>query len=269
MRSNLQLTYKLWGVSIGRAPYLFVFVETLSLLLQLLSYRLFVYGAEYLVDKLRRQVHSLGTRLGSQKQLVVAVVLHNGHPSVNEALSEVVENCASEFFTKHGYYHDNDADIFDMRFELKNFCLEENSAGDTIAGVTYRWAQKSDLEKICACMNDALEEFSEYYRSEHLYLGEPNNRVLLAEANGEVAGALMVDYSENSGIGTIGCMGVKHSYRGRRIATRLAVLATKYLRDQGMREAFLGYTYSGLDRMYGVAGYKICVYYMMAKKELK
>ena len=191
------------------------------------------------------------------------------YPSVNEALSEVVENCASEFFTKHGYYHDNDADIFDMRFELKNFCLEENSAGDTIAGVTYRWAQKSDLEKICACMNDALEEFSEYYRSEHLYLGEPNNRVLLAEANGEVAGALMVDYSENSGIGTIGCMGVKHSYRGRRIATRLAVLATKYLRDQGMREAFLGYTYSGLDRMYGVAGYKICVYYMMAKKELK
>jgi hypothetical protein len=35
-----------------------------------------------------------------------------------------------------------------------------------------------------------------------------------------------------------------------------------------MKEAFLSYTYSGLDRLYGAAGYKINVYYMMAKKNL-
>lgn len=35
-----------------------------------------------------------------------------------------------------------------------------------------------------------------------------------------------------------------------------------------LKEAYLGYTYSGLDHMYGYAGYKICVYYNMAFKRL-
>lgn len=35
-----------------------------------------------------------------------------------------------------------------------------------------------------------------------------------------------------------------------------------------MHNAFLGYTYSGLDRLYGRAGYRICVYYFMAKKNI-
>lgn len=46
----------------------------------------------------------------------------------------------------------------------------------------------------------------------------------------------------------------------------MVTVGTKYLKDAGMKEAYLGYTYSGLDRMYGYAGYKICIYYMMAKK---
>ena len=109
-------------------------------------------------------------------------------------------------------------------------------------------------------------ELLEYYDSGYLYEGDPDSRVLIAEIGNEVVGALMVDCSE-SGIGTIGCMAVKTAYRGRRIATHLTILATKYLRDRGMKEAFLSYTYSGLDRLYGAAGYKINVYYMMAKKK--
>lgn len=190
------------------------------------------------------------------------------YPSVNEGLSEGVENCASEFFTHRGYYHDNDSDIFDMLFPLKDFCKEDHSAGDTINGVTYRWAGISDLESIRACTDDAIEEFTEYYDNESLYNGDPNSRVLIAEVGGEVAGTLMVDCSP-SGMGTIGCMAVKTAFRGRKIATFLTILATKHLRDQGMKEAFLSYTYSGLDRLYGAAGYKINVYYMMARKKLK
>lgn len=47
----------------------------------------------------------------------------------------------------------------------------------------------------------------------------------------------------------------------------MVTIGTKYLKDSGMKEAYLGYTYSGLDHMYGYAGYKICIYYMMAKKK--
>ena len=189
------------------------------------------------------------------------------YPSVNEELSEGVEDCASEFFTNRGYHHDNDSDIFDMLFPLKNFCKEEHSAGDTVDGVAYRWAEKSDLDGICRCTDDAIEEFTAYYKNDSMYDGNPDSRVLIAETEGEIVGALMVDCS-SSGMGTIGCMAVKTAYRGRKIATRLTILATKYLRDQGMKEAFLSYTYSGLDRLYGAAGYKINVYYMMARKKL-
>jgi len=38
--------------------------------------------------------------------------------------------------------------------------------------------------------------------------------------------------------------------------------------DERMEEAYIGYTYTGLDHMYGYAGYKICIYYMMAEKEI-
>jgi len=48
----------------------------------------------------------------------------------------------------------------------------------------------------------------------------------------------------------------------------MVTIGTKYLKDAGMKEAYLGYTYSGLDHMYGYAGYKICIYYMMAKRML-
>ena len=189
------------------------------------------------------------------------------YPSVNEALSHDVEDHASRFFTNRGYYHDNDADIFDMEFDMSDFCKNKYSAGDTIDGVTYRFAEKSDLEGICSCTDDAIEEFTEYYRNSSLYNGDPGSCVLIAEVGNEVAGALMVDCSPSL-IGTIGCMAVKTAHRGRKIATNLTILATKYLRDQGMKKAFLSYTYSGLDRLYGAAGYKISVYYMMARKIL-
>ncbi|MBR6768417.1 MAG: hypothetical protein IKM34_02910 [Clostridia bacterium] len=42
--------------------------------------------------------------------------------------------------------------------------------------------------------------------------------------------------------------------------------ATEYLALRGAKFAFVGYTYSGMERLYGKCGYRISSYYMMAKK---
>ena len=68
------------------------------------------------------------------------------------------------------------------------------------------------------------------------------------------------------GLGSIGCTTVKKNYQGQHIATNLVLLGTGALKDMGMREGYLSYTYSGLDRLYGAAGYQIKVFYMMAVK---
>ena len=45
-------------------------------------------------------------------------------------------------------------------------------------------------------------------------------------------------------------------------------IGTKYLRDLGYKYGHLGYTYTGLDKMYGKAGYKVTTKYFMAEKPL-
>ena len=60
-----------------------------------------------------------------------------------------------------------------------------------------------------------------------------------------------------------------YAYQGKHIAVNLITIGTKYLKDMGFKEAFIGYTYSGLEHLYGYAGYKIWVYYMMAAKEVE
>lgn len=189
--------------------------------------------------------------------------------AVNEALDPSLDESASDFFTKRGYAHSRDCNIFDMRFPLEKFDQEVHSVGDTIDGITYRWAGPDDLPKICRCTDDALEEFTRWYKNEKLYAGNPLERVLVALDKEEVVGALIVGQeSASKKIGSVGCTSVKHSSRGKHVAVNMVTLGTKYLRDIGMKEAFLSYTYSGLDRMYGYAGYKISVYYMMARKSL-
>lgn len=44
---------------------------------------------------------------------------------------------------------------------------------------------------------------------------------------------------------------------------------TKYLKDIGLKNASLSYTYSGLDKLYGAAGYEISANFFMGEKQLK
>jgi len=191
--------------------------------------------------------------------------------AVNERLYEDIDDTASEFFEKRGYEHSWDCNCFDMRFPLSEFTKKEYSVGDTVDGICYRFARSEDTEKVWECTDAAYEEFTTYYKDEKLYRGEgkQNPKVLIATDGDEVVGTLFVNLeTEGEGIGSVGCTTVKPSHRGKHIGVNMVTIGTKYLKDAGMKEAYLGYTYSGLDHMYGYAEYKICIYYMMAKKKL-
>lgn len=189
-------------------------------------------------------------------------------PAVNEQLDERITDTASRFFEKRGYAHSWDCNCFDMKFPLCKFEKEEYSIGDIIDGVCYRFATIEDRESVSACTNVACEEFTRWYQDEFLYTENESSRVLIAVEDGKTVGTLMVDTDRESGLGSVGCTAVHPEYRGRHIAVNMVTLGTKHLKDVGMKEAYLSYTYSGLDYLYGYAGYKIFVYFMMAKKKL-
>ncbi len=192
--------------------------------------------------------------------------------AVNECLYEELDTTASEFFEKRGYTHSWDCNCFDMRFPLTEFTEEEYRIGDYVDGIGYRFAKESDAPEVWKCTDAAYEEFTQYYKNEELYRGEgmQNPKVLIATDGAEVVGTLIVSLeTEGKGLGSVGCTTVKPSHQGRHIGVNMVTIGTKYLKDAGMKEAYLGYTYTGLDHMYGYAGYKVCIYYMMAKKILK
>ena len=191
-------------------------------------------------------------------------------PAENEALYPGLTEEASRFFEKRGYRHSWDCNCFDMRLTLADWNPPAWRNGMALEGVVYRWAEPEDRAAACACVEDAWPEFTRYYKSESLYGGDPARRVMIAEADGLVAGALMVSLeAEGPGLGSVGCTAVRSAFRGRHIAVNLVRLSTAHLKASGMKDAFLGYTYSGLDHMYGYAGYKICAYYMMAQKRFE
>ena len=177
---------------------------------------------------------------------------------------------AAEFFRKRGYVHSWDGcDCFDMRFPLSEFPENRICASETADGILYRFASAEDIPEIKKCTDDAHENFTKYYTDETKYTGEFGERVLIALDGNEVCGTLIVcTETEGEGIGSVGCTTVRHSHRGRHIAVNMVKIGTGYLKDSGMTDAYLGYTYTGLDRLYGHSGYKICTYYMMAQKKL-
>lgn len=178
------------------------------------------------------------------------------------------------FFDKRGYVHEGDENrSVDMLADLNSFTYSEHRLGDTIDGVTYRWATLQDRESTVNCAGAALQEFAEFYWDEKLYHPENPERVLIAtipSTEGEiVCGALLVDFSGiQPGIGTVGCTSVAPQYSGRGIATNMVRLATGQIKEAGLKKAFLSYTYSEIVHMYGRSGYEICMRYYMGKKQL-
>lgn len=194
--------------------------------------------------------------------------------SVHENLFSGVNDNASNFFKKRGYYHSWDnINCFDMYMPLSKFISNKKAIGDTINGITYRWATIDDLKGIIECADDACkyqdEKFSKYYKNNNLYKEDNNQKVLVAVKEGKIVGTLIVSIeTEGKDIGSVGCTCVMFKEAHKKIGTNMVNLGTKYLKDLGLKNANLGYTYTGLDKMYGASGYEIYTYYLMGEKKI-
>ncbi|MBR3162318.1 MAG: GNAT family N-acetyltransferase [Bacilli bacterium] len=190
--------------------------------------------------------------------------------SEHENLYPIISDTAESFFINRGYINNSECDFFDMGQDLDIFNYIEHKIGDSINNIEYRFATINDIDNICLCTDDAQESFTKYYKIKDRYNSNSKSRVLIATINDEVAGTIIMSLeTEGKKVGSLGCATTKHKYRNNHIAVNLTNLATKWLKDNGMKYAHLNYTYTGLDHVYGYAGYEICVYYSKAEKPLK
>ena len=225
------------------------------------------------VDKEYRN-KGIGSKLLKKSE---ELVLENGYSKINlgEGFDYLMPGVPilddnESFFKKRGYVHSwGEDECFDMDMNLDDIDYNEK-VGDTIDGILYRFATINDLKEIEECVNDAEEKFTKYYMNPALYNDANNERVLIALKDKKVCGTLIVSIEvEAKSTGSVGCTTTMTAYRHRKIASNMVRIGTRYLKDIGMKYGHLGYTYTGLDKMYGYAGYKISNKYMMAEKTLK
>jgi ribosomal protein S18 acetylase RimI-like enzyme len=234
-------------------------------------------GTIYLlcVDK-PSQSQGIGTKLLSQSEEYIAsknfkkVALGLGKGYIMPGVP--MNDGAHGFFVKFGYAHSwGDSGCIDMCQALEGFCYNDYAIGDTINGIKYRWAEVSDLESTVKCVSDAKEDFVQYYQVEELYKQGSNAPILIAEKDNEVLGTIMVSVGEMLGDngGSLDCLATAQKHRGKGIATTLTTLGTKHLKDAGLSNAYLCFTYTDIADMYRRIGYEICMNYFMGEKLLK
>jgi len=254
------------GVLMGAAV---VYKNTLLLLCVDVAYRGRGVGSKLLEEAeetVLRSGYSVMTVGAGEKYIMPGVP--SDRPVVpEEGLSVCHTSClddsAVRFFGKRGYRHSWDCNCFDMLLDLERFSAEAGG----VDGVVFRRAMPDDLQRVVDCIGDAYPSFARYYENPALYEPSRPQWVMMAEADGTAAGAVIVEKGD-SDTGSVGCTAVREEYQGRKIASNLVILGTADLKKAGVHRAFIGYTYSGLQRLYGRAGYEICTYYLMAQKDL-
>ena len=176
----------------------------------------------------------IGTKLLNQSE---KYILEHGYDKINVGggydylMPGVPINEAISFFERRFYTHSwgND-ECFDMDMELKDTICDYN-LGDTVNGIRYRLATINDLEVIKKCTDDAQDSFTKYYMNTKLYDTNNDQIVLVAEDNGEICGTLIISKeTEAPNMGSVGCTATKHNHQGRRIATTMVQIGTKYLK---------------------------------------
>lgn len=88
------------------------------------------------------------------------------------------------------------------------------------------------------------------------------DKILLAKVDNQIAGSVLLIDSQGfvwskllNSPGGFGALGVDSKYRSRGIGLALAAKATEILKERGVKNSFLGWTY--LDKWYGKLGYKV------------
>ncbi len=189
---------------------------------------------------------------------------------------QVAADAARQFFVRRGYRHAwGECECFDMCAEFgRQSCADGatlDGAADSDeapAGVELRWAEARDRAATLECARAAHAPFERYYEPAQLYVPGARRALLAVEA-ARVVGVLIAGCGEAAaGVGGIACVAVVPERRGRGIARALVCAATGALRRAGMARGFIGYTYSGLEQLYGAAGYRISMHYFMARKPL-
>jgi GNAT superfamily N-acetyltransferase len=178
---------------------------------------------------------------------------------------------AHGFFKKFGYAHSwGDSGCIDMHQALDGFTWNDYAIGDTINGIKYRWADVNDLKSTVKCVLGAEESFACLYKEEDMYKHDSTTPILIAENSIEVVGAVMVNFEEGlrDNAATLDCLATAQKHRGKGIATALTTLGTKHLKDIGMQNAYLCYTYTDIANMYRRIGYEVCMEYFMGEKTL-
>lgn len=189
---------------------------------------------------------------------------------------QVAADAARQFFVRRGYRHAwGECECFDMCAEFGRQSCADGATLDGAAdldeapaGVELRWAEARDRAATLECARAAHAPFERYYEPAQLYVPGARRALLAVEA-ARVVGVLIAGCGEAAaGVGGIACVAVVPERRGRGIARALVCAATGALRRAGMARGFIGYTYSGLEQLYGAAGYRISMHYFMARKPL-
>lgn len=185
--------------------------------------------------------------------------LFQGVPCDNDEESSV------PFFEKRGYSADFTS--VNMGLELNEKAVEKLKEAPRPEGVTYRFADDNDREKLLAAVKDAQEDWLPIFEE------NKDASVLLAVCGDEIAGFEMVEedggmfFSDNEKHSMIGCVGVTHKYRRRGIGLAMTAEGSLSLYEKNCKDIQLLY----VERVawYNKLGYEVTSRQWMGRKKIQ
>lgn len=189
------------------------------------------------------------------------VILGSGSP--HYILQGVPEGPAVDFFEKRGYAAGWTS--INMELGLDGFDRGSLSIPPAPAGLTYRFAERTDLPALLAAVEAAEEGWKGIF-------ADCSDPILLAELDGEIAGFEILTtvggYFVKPGqrVGCVGCVGVVPERRERGIGMDMVAQGVQWLKDQGCTQIELRYTW--LESWYGKLGFRTVSRQWMGEKKL-
>ena len=185
--------------------------------------------------------------------------LFQGVPCDNDEESSV------PFFEKRGY--DAEWTSVNMGLTLNEKSVSKLKETPRPDGITYRFADDNDREKLLAAVKDAQEDWLPIFEE------NKDAPVLLAVCGDEIAGFEMVEeyggmfFSDNEKHSMIGCVGVTHKYRRRGIGLAMTAEGSLSLYEKNCKDIQLLY----VERVawYNKLGYEVTSRQWMGRKKIK
>lgn len=175
------------------------------------------------------------------------------------------EESSVPFFEKRGY--DAEWTSVNMGLTLNEKSVSKLKETPRPDGITYRFADDNDREKLLAAVKDAQEDWLPIFEE------NKDAPVLLAVCGDEIAGFEMVEeyggmfFSDNEKHSMIGCVGVTHKYRRRGIGLAMTAEGSLSLYEKNCKDIQLLY----VERVawYNKLGYEVTSRQWMGRKKIK